>query len=154
MSASWLALDDKVWPVNKHLKDGIPTHWVSWNWDLNPRAMRKWGTREMKQDILHGRAGRPVPLTDSSKEKLLDHVLGFTTYDKRISSIKFIFYSSNWRWGRICASQKFLWLSIFPSEKLVTSTGCSPPPVRAMEDGFYPRNPSVVRFGHQLSIIK
>ena len=82
MSASGLALDDKVWPVNKHLKDGIPTHWVSWNWDLNPRAMRKWVTREMKQDILHGSAGRPVPLMNSSKEKLLDYVLGFTTYDR------------------------------------------------------------------------
>lgn len=74
LNVSELTENDKVWLVNKHLKENVSTNWISWNWGLNPRTLRKWVLRVKKQDILHCRAGRPSSLTDESKEKLVQYV--------------------------------------------------------------------------------
>ena len=53
LRVSDLTEDDKIWLVNKHLKENILTSWVSWNWGLNPRTLRKLVLKVEKNEILY-----------------------------------------------------------------------------------------------------
>lgn len=74
LRVSDLSKDDKSWLVNKHLDEGKTTKWLSCNYGINSRTLRKWVTKVRRDEVLHCKAGRPSLLNEESKLKLIDYV--------------------------------------------------------------------------------